>query len=203
MLEGTRSIVVIDHDPSVYQTVFGAREAFQYPVLWCSSAEEYLAEHAGQSPECIMVSMELPGMSGLELFLELKRRGSEVPVVMMSRHASIRMVVEAMELGVVTFVEKPTPFNDLVVSIRKALRYAEEQRNRTRHRDSARERLARLTPKEREVFDLIVSGLTNKEMASQLHLSVRAIEDRRARLKRKLGVATPAELGRLARDAQS
>lgn len=197
-----RSIVIVDEDQSVFQTVFGAREAFSHPVLCCSSAEEFLNEYECRELECVLIDLDLPGMSGLQLMERLRRDGAETPIVFMGLRPTIRTVVEVMERGAVTFVEKPVVFNELIAAIQKALKFGDEHRRRTRHRDSARERLGRLTRKEREVFDLIVSGMTNKEMASRLNLSVRAVEDRRARLKRKLDAATPAEFGRLARDAQ-
>jgi RNA polymerase sigma factor (sigma-70 family) len=113
---------------------------------------------------------------------------------MISGHADVRVAVEAMTLGAVTLLEKPFRLDELLAQIRKALERdaaARAARQRTADTDA---RLATLTAKEREVLDLIVAGKTNREIADALGLSVRAVEDRRARLMKKVNVGSVAEL---------
>jgi FixJ family two-component response regulator len=113
---------------------------------------------------------------------------------MISGHADVRIAVEAMTLGAVTLLEKPFSLDELLAQVCKAIRKdAAERASRGKAADT-QARLDALTPKEREVLDQIVAGRTNREIADQLGLSVRAVEDRRARLMRKLGVNSLAGL---------
>src|SRR5262249_46476077 len=134
---------------------------------------------------------------GLELQRELADRGAAIPVVMISGHADVRTAVEAMTLGAVTLLEKPFRLDELLGHVRKALeRDAAARESRQKAADAAA-RPAGLIAKEREVLDLGGAGKTNREMADALGLSVRAGEDRRARLMKKVNAGSVAELVKL------
>src|SRR5436190_1615672 len=139
----------------------------------------------------------MPGMTGLELQRKLADDGVNIPVVMISGHADVHVAVEAMTLGAVTLLEKPFRLDELLASVRKALERDSASRAARQQTADADARLAALTAKEREVFDLIATGKTNREMADALGLSVRAVEDRRARLMKKVVAGSVAELVRL------
>jgi len=140
----------------------------------------------------------LSGMSGLELQRKLIHDKISIPVIFVTAHGSVSMAVEAMQMGAVHFLEKPVPEQQLWDSIRRALELDEKNRRRAARRRKVEERLARLTPGEREVLDLILEGKLNKEIAAELGLSTRTVEDRRAKLMKKMDAHSLAELVQMA-----
>ena len=188
------TIFVVDDDAAVGRALQSAGKVLGYPVRAFASAAEFLAAYSAEQPGCLVLDIRMPGMTGLELQRELADRGLNIPVVMISGHADVRIAVEAMTLGAITLLEKPFRLDELLAHIRKALEKdatARESRQKTADADA---RLAALTAKEREVLDLIAAGKTNREMADALGLSVRAVEDRRARLMKKVNASSVAEL---------
>ena len=140
----------------------------------------------------------MPGMNGLELQRKLVDEGIDLPVVFITGHGNVQMAVGAMQAGAVNFLEKPFHEQELWDSIRRALELNEQDRQRRLRRGSVEKRLAQLTEGEREVLDLILDGKYNKEIAASLNLSIRTIEDRRARLMKKMEASSVAELVQLA-----
>lgn len=139
----------------------------------------------------------MPGMNGLELQRKLLREKITLPVIFVTGHGNVSMAVEAMQMGAVNFLEKPIQEQSLWDSIRKALDLDLQHSRRRARRQRAEQRLLKLTPGEREVLDLILEGLLNKEIAVKLGLSTRTIEDRRAKLMKKMGAKSLAELVQL------
>src|SRR5436190_1751604 len=135
----------------------------------------------------------MPGMTGLELQRALADAGATIPVVMISGHADVRIAVEAMTLGAVTLLEKPFRLDELLGHVRRALERDRTARDARQQHADADAQLAALTTKEREVLDMIAAGNTNRAMADALGLSVRAVEDRRARLMKKVGAKSVAD----------
>jgi FixJ family two-component response regulator len=133
-------------------------------------------------------------MTGLELQRKLADDGVRLPVVMVSGHADVRIAVEAMTLGALTLLEKPFRLDELIAHLRTALARDAAARSAQSRQDAAAARLAALTPKEREVLERIARGQTNKDIAAELGLSVRAVEDRRARLMKKMDAKSVADL---------
>jgi two-component system, LuxR family, response regulator FixJ len=175
-----------------------AAVAVVYPrVETFSSAAEFLAAYRPDRPGCLVLDVAVRGISGLELQRRLIRDKIALPVVLVAAHADVPMAVEAMQLGAVNFLEKPVPEQKLWESIRKALELDARNRRRLARRRRAEERLAMLTPGEREVLDLILEGKMNKEIAMELGLSTRTIEDRRAKLMKKMNAQCVAELVQL------
>ncbi len=137
------------------------------------------------------------GMSGLELQRKLIHDKIPLPVIFVTAHANVAMAVEAMQMGAVNFLEKPVKEQQLWESIHKALDLDAQTRRRLARRQHAEERLSKLTRGEREVLNLILEGKMNKEIAAELKLSTRTIEDRRARLMKKMNAQCLAELVQL------
>lgn len=190
------TIFVVDDDAAVGRALASAGKLIGHPVQSFASAAEFLSSY-NDEPGCLVLDIRMPGMTGLELQRLLLDRGVTIPVVMISGHADVRIAVEAMTLGALTLLEKPFRLDELLAHVRKALekdRLAREEREKTANADA---RLAALTAKEREVLELIAAGKTNREMADTLGLSVRAVEDRRARLMKKVNANSVAELVRL------
>ncbi len=165
-----------------------------HPVRAFASAAEFLAAYNSAAPGCLVLDIKMPGMTGLELQRKLADDGVRLPVVMVSGHADVRIAVEAMTLGALTLLEKPFRLDELMGHLRTALARDAADRAAATRQDAAAARLAALTPKEREVLERIARGATNKDIAADLGLSVRAVEDRRARLMKKMDARSVADL---------
>jgi len=192
------TVYIVDDDPDVNRAIAQLVKLIDLNVESYMSADEFLQSFQPNGPGCLVLDVRMPGMSGLELQKELLRRGSELPTIVITGFGDIRMAVEAMKAGAVEFLEKPFRMQELCDSIQKAARLDEQRWQRQQQRQQADHRIGDLTPAERNVMELVVLGKTNKMIAEELGLSVRAIEDRRARMMRKLGVKTRAELLELA-----
>lgn len=190
------TVFVVDDDAAVGRALAGTSKALGHPVRTFGSAAEFLAAYAGE-PGCLVLDVRMPGMSGTELQRRLADAGTELPVVMISGHADVRTAVEAMTLGALTLLEKPFRLDELLEHVRGALARDAAARAARARAAGAAAKVAALTAKEREVLDLIAAGMTNRDMADRLGLSVRAIEDRRARLMKKVSAGSVAELVKL------
>lgn len=193
-MEVGTTIYVVDDDPGVRDALGSVCSLFDASVSCYSSAEGFLAEYHPTRPGCLILDIKLPGMTGLELQQRILQNRPSLPVIMISGHADVRLAVEVMRRGAITLLEKPFHLDELSTYIRQALELDGRQRASRIQQDQAESRLARLTSKEREVLELIAAGKTNKEMAASLQLSVRAVEDRRARLMKKLGANSLVDL---------
>jgi RNA polymerase sigma factor (sigma-70 family) len=198
-VENQPTVFVVDDDPAINQAVTDLVEVIGLKASTYTSAIDFLEDFKPSGPACLVLDIRMPGMSGLELQKKLAAAESKVPVVVITGHGDIRMAVEAMKLGAIEFLEKPFRAQELCDSIQKAIRLDEENWRLRQRQQQADQTYARLTPAERQVMDLVVAGKTNKMIAEQLGLSVRAVEDRRARMMKKLGVESRAELLELAR----
>lgn len=197
----TPTLYLIDDDVAVSRALEAVGQWLRLPVLSFSSAEQFLKFDLANAVGCLIVDIKLPGMNGLELQASLRERACELPVIVISGHADVPLAVEAMRLGALTVLEKPFPLQQITPLIQQAIEADRLHRERSQHREFARGRMAALTPREREVLDFIIKGMTNKQIAAQLHLTLRAIEDRRARLMRRVGVSSLAELMSLVQQA--
>lgn len=187
------TVFLVDDDPTALRALAALVRVVFPRVQPFSSAAEFLAAYRQQAG-CLVLDVAMPGMSGLELHRKLVQDKVTLPVVFVTGHGNVPMAVEAMQLGAVNFLEKPVQEQELWASIRRAIELDTRNRRRRARRQRIEERLARLTPGEREVLDLILEGKINKEIATKLGLSTRTIEDRRARLMRKIGAKSLAEL---------
>ena len=198
----TPTLYLIDDDAAVSRALEAVGNWLRLPVLTFSSAESFLKFDLANAVGCLIVDIKLPGINGLELQAELRARACDLPVIIISGHADVPLAVEAMRLGALTVLEKPFPLDKLKGHIEEALERDRSNRELKQVREQARGRLAAVTSREREVLDLLSRGLTNKQIAAQLHLTLRAIEDRRARLMRRVGVKSLAELLTLVQQAE-
>ena len=193
-LPAVETIYVVDSDPAVVRVLATAGQLLNLPVQPCASPVEFLDLHARSAAGCLVLDLKTPILSGIEVQQKLSEEKIEIPLIMVSGQADVRMAVEVMSRGAMTFLEKPLQLEEVIPQIRRALE-VDAARRTARLRQAANEaQLAQLTPKEREVLEFISAGKTNKQIAAELHLSIRAVEDRRARLMKKLGVRSVAEL---------
>jgi two-component system, LuxR family, response regulator FixJ len=191
------TVFLVDDDPAVLRSLAALVKVLFPRVATFLSAAEFLAAYHDQ-PGCLVLDVAMAGMSGLELHRKLIHDKVALPVVFITGYGNVAMAVEAMQLGAVNFLEKPVQEQELWDSIRKALALDAQIRRRSARRQHAEERLVRLSAGEREVLNSILEGRTNKQIAAELNLSTRTVEDRRAKLMKKMGAKSLAELVQLA-----
>jgi RNA polymerase sigma factor (sigma-70 family) len=151
----------------------------------------------GQRPICLVLDLYLPDRNGLDVLRELRARGCTIPAIVISGMAAVSQAVGALKLGSIDFVEKPFRKEEILAAIRRAIDSARQHHQRLLDQASLASRLADLTPRERQVMDLVVAGLPNKGIASQLGISPKTIEVHRANVMRKTGADSLAGLVKL------
>lgn len=196
------NVFVVDDDPAMVEAVMELVDLIDLKGKPYYSADQFLEEFEPTGPACLVLDVRMPGMSGMELQQELAKTGKTLPIVMITGHGDIRMAVEAMKAGATEFLEKPFRSQELCDAIQRAVRSECDNWHRRQQRKNVDCRFEGLTSAEREVMELVVAGKTNKMIAEQLGLSVRAVEDRRARMMKKLRLSNRAELMELVAAAE-
>jgi RNA polymerase sigma factor (sigma-70 family) len=191
------TVLLVDNDPAALRAMLKTVKVVFPRVETFSTSAEFLATYDPDRPSCLVLEVALRGMSGLELQRKLVHDKIAIPIIFVTGHANVAMAVEAMQMGAINFFEKPVQEQRLWDSIRKAIEVDTQNRRRASRRRHAEERLSKLSPGEREVLDLILEGKMNKEIAAELGLSTRTIEDRRAKLMKKMDAQCVVELVRL------
>jgi two-component system response regulator FixJ len=163
-----------------------------------ASAEQFLEDHDNDQPGCLILDVRMPGMSGLDLQDALVVRNINLPVIVITGHADIPMAVRAMRAGAVDFLEKPFREQDLLQRIKQAIEQDAAARRERARKEEIAARFDALTPRERQVLDLVVAGKHNKAIAAQLNVSHKTIEFHRARIMAKIQVSSIPQLVRLA-----
>ena len=191
-------IHVVDDDESFRASLLDLLQAAGYEARGYPSTGDFLLNPTSDRPGCLLLDMRLPGPSGLELQAALRRQERTIPIIFLTGHADVTSGIQAMKAGAVDFLEKPVERAALIDAIRRALERDGVERGAREALQRQHERLAVLTTREREVFERIVAGRLNKQIADELAISLRTVKAYRAHLMEKLGVSTAAELGRLA-----
>ncbi len=192
------TIYIVDDDEAIRKSLALLMRSEGYLAKTCSSAQQFLKSYVPAVPACVVLDVRMPGMSGMELQDLLIKREIHVPVIIMTGHGDISMAVRAMKAGACDFIEKPFENQLLLGRIEEALHDAMDELRRDGEAAHARERLELLTPRERETLELLVVGKLNKQVASDLNISVRTVEAHRAKIMEKLEVRSLSELVRLA-----
>lgn len=193
-------VCVVDDDDAFRDSLIWLLHTDGYSTAAFASAEALLA-HGRPDPACMLVDIRMPGMSGLELQVELARRHCTAPLIFVTGHGDVPMAVTAMQKGAFNFLEKP--FNDRVLLdiVAQAISADHVQREVRLRRAATLTRLERLTPRERDVMHCVVAGKLNKVTADELGISIKTVEAHRAQLMKKLGVDSTAQLVRLVMEA--
>ena len=191
------TVFVVDDDEAVRESLSAFLDASGFRVKAYPSAAAFLANDQLPQKACLITDIRMPDMDGLELQIELKRRGSHLPVIVITGHGDVPLAVKAMKAGAVEFLEKPYDDRTLLDSLRLALSQAGNQSEDEQTAAGVREKLATLTPREREVFDLVVVGKLNKVIAYELSISPRTVEIHRGRLMHKMDARNLADLVRM------
>ena len=187
-------IYVVDDDPDVRQSLQELVTSVGLSCTGCASAQEFLDDFDPAVSGCILLDVQMPGMSGIELHERLRCQRVMTPIILLTGHGDIAMAVRAVQNGAFDFMEKPFRTQLLLDRINDALAHHARLREENDRRAVIEERLAELTAREREVIDLVVAGRLNKQIARQLGIGERTVEVHRSRAMHKLKANTAAEL---------
>jgi RNA polymerase sigma factor (sigma-70 family) len=194
MSEPESIVFVVDDDPSVRTAIKRLIGCVGLQVELFGSATEFLASKLPNVPSCLVLDIRLPGISGLNLQRQLAKPTIQIPIIFITAHGDIPMTVRAMKAGAVEFLTKPFRDQDLLDAIHLAL-----ERDRTRRRQEAelaalRERFQSLSPREREVVGMVVSGMLNKQIAAQIGTAENTVKVHRSRAMEKMQANSLADL---------
>lgn len=199
MNESSAFIFIVDDDPAIRESLtFLLESAGLTNVVTFGSADEFLKSAQPKHGDCLIVDIRMPGMDGLELQSELNRRGSKMPVIVMTGHGDVPIAVKAMKSGAADFVEKPFSVDVMIECVRRALELSARASGTDLETEQARRRIDSLTPREREVLVGLVAGHPNKVIAHTLGISPRTVEIHRARVMDKLDARNLSTLVRMA-----
>jgi RNA polymerase sigma factor (sigma-70 family) len=197
MKHSEQVVFVIDDDPSMRTAIRELIEAVGLNCQTFGSGQELLDAKLPDVPSCMVLDVRLPGLSGLNLQRELTERGIQIPIIFITGHGDIPMSVQAMKAGAVEFLTKPFRDQDLLDAIEQA---TERDRSARRQRSEIGELEARseaLSPRERDVMQLVVAGLLNKQIATQLGISEKTVNVHRSQVMQKMHAESLAELVRM------
>ena len=193
-MTGKPVVHVVDDDDAIRDSLVWLLDGERYTVRTYASGEEFLARREDAAPACVILDIRMPGISGVEVHEHLMRQGVATPVVFVTGHGDVPMAVEAIKRGAFDFLEKPFNEQQLTSVIERALDADARAAGAAAAQTLIASRLARLSPREREVLDLVVAGKMNKTIADAMNISIKTVEAHRAKVMDKMGVRSLAEL---------
>lgn len=196
------TVFIVDDDQAVARSLRWLIETVRLKVETFSSAQEFLDGYESSKPGCLVLDVRMPGMSGLDLQERLAAQRIHVPIIFITGHGDVQMAVRAVQSGAFDFVEKPFNDQDLLDRIQKAIVFDTGRRSKNMQRVQLGSLFASLTPREREVLDLVVEGMSNKAIANSLGLSAKTVEVHRAKVMEKMHARSVADLVKMAMQNQ-
>ena len=189
---------IVDDEPQVARSLKRLLNFHGLEAETFASAEEFLAREPADRPSCLVLDVQMPDRDGLDLQRELERRGRTLQIVFLTGHATVPIGVEAMKGGAVDFLEKPFEDEQLVAAVREAIARDARARRERAELDELRRRREALTPRQRQVFSLVVRGLPNKQIAARLGNTEKTVKKHRGRVMATMKAGSLAELVRMA-----
>jgi len=191
-------IAIVDDDPSVREGLSSLLRSVGLRVETFASAQEFLARRGSEAPSCLVLDLQLPGLSGLDLQKRMAEVELEIPIVFLTGHGNIPASVQAMKAGAVEFLTKPFDDEQLLQAIQEAVERDRRTRQQRVDMRKLRDRYESLTAREQEVMRLVVSGLLNKQIAGELNITEFTVKIHRGRVMRKMHADSLADLVRMA-----
>jgi two-component system, LuxR family, response regulator FixJ len=196
-VDSEATVFIVDDDPAVRQSLTVLMRSMRLHAEAYESAQNFLNAFDASRPGCVLLDVRMPEISGLGLLEQFQTREIRLPAIVMSAYGDVPMVVRAMKAGAMNFLEKPCRDQQLWEAIQEALRWDNANRQQAALRTRVVSSLQRLTPGEHAVLGHLIEGKSNKAIATELSVSVRTVEVRRAKLMKKMGADSLAELVRL------
>jgi RNA polymerase sigma factor (sigma-70 family) len=193
----TPTVYVVDDDEEVRSALKLLFESVGLPVICYTSALEYLDRFDESLPGCLVVDIRMPGMSGLDMQEKLNELPLHPPVIIITGHGDVPMAVRAVQAGAVDFIEKPFRDQILLDSVHRAIEMDAEKRGEASRLSEIHDHLNQLTPREREVLDLVISGMRNKNISEQLGITLSTVEAHRSRVMEKMQADSLSHLMRM------
>lgn len=196
-LSRQQKVYVVDDDPSARESLCWLLSTEGIETEAFASAEAFLAAWSASWSGCITVDIQMPGKSGLQLQTELNALGNRMPVIVLTGHADVPVAIRAMKQGAQDFLQKPYSDGELLACVRSALELGQRIDRNELERNAAVNAIEKLTEREREVMGLVVDGLTNKAIASELGISEKTVEAHRSRVMDKTAASSLSDLVRI------
>ena len=198
MTEPAPVVIIVDDDASFRTMLVRLLSTVGLKSISFASPAEFLGTSPPDAPACLVLDVQMPGLSGLDLQRELAKTGHHSPIVFMTGHGDIPMSVQAIKAGAVAFLTKPCRNQDLLDAVNEAIKLDREARQQRVELANLRERYESLTTREREVFALVALGLLNKQIALQLGTTERTVKAHRGQMVQKMQAQSVADLVRMA-----
>ena len=202
MSDQDQTVYIVEDDEAVRDSLSLLLESEGLAVRAYDRASRFLEDWRPDMAGCVVLDIRMPEMDGMELQEALLERGSDLPIIFVTGHGDVPLAVEAMRKGAVDFIEKPYHEEQLLEKIRAALSENAEHRQVREEKQVVLERLAELTPREREIMDRMIAGQANKVIAIELNISQRTVEIHRSRVMHKMGTHSLAQLVRMVLNVQ-
>lgn len=197
MADKAPTVFIVDDDEAVRESLGLLLESVDQGSKVFASGTEFLEAYSDDMAGCIVLDIRMPGMNGMELQKKLNEVNSILPIIFVTGHGDVPMAVEAMQHGAVDFIQKPYREQDLLDKINQALNLDQQQRASLREKQQIIKRIETLTPREREVMDMMIDGNANKVIAIDLGISQRTVEIHRSRVMEKMDTHSLAHLVRM------